>query len=150
VLQCVAVCCSVLQCVAVCCSVLQCIAVCCSVLQCVAVCCSVWSKYSTSSTRTNSLSSIVWYQELTANSHDNMTINCSAFAARNHARARAAFVTHRNVPGFEFDTNSLWKTDSTKCILKNTLLTYIAGTTIAFRTRPMAMGWLRLVGCLKI
>ena len=41
VLQCVAVCCSVLQCVAVCCSVLQCIAECCSVLQCVAVCCSV-------------------------------------------------------------------------------------------------------------
>ena len=46
---CVAVCCSVLQCVAVCCSVLQCVlhyvavccSMCCSTLQCVAVCCSV-------------------------------------------------------------------------------------------------------------
>jgi len=37
----VAVCCSVLQCVAVCCSVMQCDAVCCSVLQCVAACCSM-------------------------------------------------------------------------------------------------------------
>ena len=39
--DCVVVCCNVLQCVAVCCSALQCVAVCCSVLQCVAVCCSV-------------------------------------------------------------------------------------------------------------
>jgi len=40
-LQCAAVCCSVLQCVAVCCSVSQCVTVCCGVLQCVAVRCSV-------------------------------------------------------------------------------------------------------------
>jgi len=37
---CAAVWCSVLQCVAVCCSALQCVAVCCSVLQCVAMRCS--------------------------------------------------------------------------------------------------------------
>jgi len=42
VLQCVAVCCSVLQCVAVCCKVLQGVAGCCRTLQSVAVCCSVW------------------------------------------------------------------------------------------------------------
>jgi len=40
VLQCVAVCCTVLHCVALCCNVLQCVAVYCSVSQCVAACCS--------------------------------------------------------------------------------------------------------------
>jgi len=41
VVQCGAVCSSVVQCVAACCSVMQCVAVRCSVLQCVAMCCSV-------------------------------------------------------------------------------------------------------------
>ena len=39
VLQRVVACCSVLQRVAACCSVLQCVAACCRVLQCVVVCC---------------------------------------------------------------------------------------------------------------
>jgi len=142
VLQCVAVCCSVLQCVAVCCSVLQCAAVYCSVLQCVAVCCIIrrqllYNHIITWRTPKINVTSFSTYTTYTVSSSvSNSVLTHSPICVRILSSAV-----------FTFDFSRQWHyhtLTNSRGMLRGT---HTSTRSVFFDT---GMGWLRLVGSIKL
>jgi len=115
------VCCSVLQCVAVCCSVLQCVAVCCSVLQCVAVCCSAQDTCSNDHR---------WYTSW-------HTYEWALIRHGTHVNGHTWVMAH-----IWMGTHASWHT------CERAHMSY--GTHMNGPPNLSTMGWLRLVGSLKL
>jgi len=120
VLQCVAVCCSVSQCLAVCCSVLQCLAVCRSVLQCVAVCC-IFSLTWLDRIATKAVASLQW---------ENVCCGVLRCVAVGECVLRRVAVC----------------CSGRMCVAATKAVTFIHTS----RYPDIHMGWLRLVGSIKL
>jgi len=164
-LQCVAVCYCVLQCVAVCCSALQCVAVCCSVLQCVAVCCSALQSGAGKS-KTGSLPSLLVFL-LSVYTEICIRKTGAKKGSRRLCNALQFIATHSNTLHRTASHCNTLQHTATHCIALhhtathcNTLqhstthcntLQHTATQQVLLRwAQREAMGWLRLVGSLKL